>query len=69
MKLAFTTLIISASFSFAAQAASTSLSEYQKVPGITGSLTSVGSDTLAGMTTLWVDCLLYTSELPTMRLV
>lgn len=28
---------------------------YQKVPGISGSLTSVGSDTLAGMTTLWVE--------------
>ncbi|WP_162062525.1 PstS family phosphate ABC transporter substrate-binding protein [Vibrio taketomensis] len=28
---------------------------YKKVPGISGELTSVGSDTLAGMTTLWVE--------------
>ncbi|WP_075650385.1 PstS family phosphate ABC transporter substrate-binding protein [Vibrio ponticus] len=28
---------------------------YNKVPGISGELTSVGSDTLAGMTTLWVE--------------
>ncbi|GAK83972.1 phosphate ABC transporter periplasmic phosphate-binding protein PstS [Vibrio ponticus] len=28
---------------------------YSKVPGISGELTSVGSDTLAGMTTLWVE--------------
>ncbi|NOI76608.1 phosphate ABC transporter substrate-binding protein PstS family protein [Vibrio coralliilyticus] len=55
MKLALTTLIVSSYFSLGVQAASTSLSEYQKVPGITGSLTSVGSDTLAGMTTLWVE--------------
>lgn len=55
MKLALTTLIVSASFSFAVQAALANLSEYQKVPGVTGSLTSVGSDTLAGMTTLWVE--------------
>jgi len=31
------------------------LSPYQKVPGITGTITSIGSDTLAGMTTLWVE--------------
>ncbi len=31
------------------------LAVYQKVPGISGSFTSVGSDTLAGMTTLWVE--------------
>ncbi len=31
------------------------LSDYQKVSGITGELTTVGSDTLAGMTTLWVE--------------
>ncbi|WP_070962522.1 PstS family phosphate ABC transporter substrate-binding protein [Vibrio sonorensis] len=28
---------------------------YQKVPGISGSFTSIGSDTLAGMTTLWLE--------------
>ena len=32
-----------------------SLPDYSKVPGISGSLLSVGSDTLAGMTTLWVE--------------
>ncbi|NLS14253.1 phosphate ABC transporter substrate-binding protein [Vibrio sp. SM6] len=31
------------------------LPDYQKVPGIAGNLLSVGSDTLAGMTTLWVE--------------
>lgn len=31
------------------------LPSYKKKSGITGSLTSVGSDTLAGMTTLWVE--------------
>ncbi|KAB0460281.1 PstS family phosphate ABC transporter substrate-binding protein [Vibrio kanaloae] len=31
------------------------LPDYSKVPGISGSLLSVGSDTLAGMTTLWVE--------------
>ncbi|MDN3614176.1 PstS family phosphate ABC transporter substrate-binding protein [Vibrio gallaecicus] len=28
---------------------------YKKVPGISGNLLSVGSDTLAGMTTLWIE--------------
>ena len=31
------------------------LKTYQKVPGIAGNLLTVGSDTLAGMTTLWVE--------------
>lgn len=31
------------------------LASYNKVSGISGSLLSVGSDTLAGMTTLWVE--------------
>lgn len=31
------------------------LPHYEKVSGISGSLLSVGSDTLAGMTTLWVE--------------
>ncbi|MGD8171053.1 PstS family phosphate ABC transporter substrate-binding protein [Vibrio sp. TRT 21S02] len=31
------------------------LQSYQKVPGITGSISTVGSDTLAGMTTLWIE--------------
>ncbi len=36
-------------------AASDELKPYQKVPGITGSISTVGSDTLAGMTTLWIE--------------
>lgn len=32
-----------------------SLPDYKKVHGISGSLLSVGSDTLAGMTTLWME--------------
>lgn len=31
------------------------LSDYEKTPGVAGNLLSVGSDTLAGMTTLWVE--------------
>ncbi|WP_408690864.1 PstS family phosphate ABC transporter substrate-binding protein [Vibrio sp. TBV020] len=36
-------------------AGNTMLPKYSKVAGITGELTTVGSDTLAGMTTLWVE--------------
>ncbi|CAK4066730.1 PstS family phosphate ABC transporter substrate-binding protein [Vibrio sp. 16] len=52
MKLVLTT-ILSSVLALSAHAAE--LSEYTKVPGVTGTLTSVGSDTLAGMTTLWVE--------------
>ncbi|KYN81981.1 phosphate ABC transporter substrate-binding protein [Vibrio cidicii] len=38
-----------------AQAFDTPLEDYHKVPGVSGNLLSVGSDTLAGMTTLWVE--------------
>lgn len=31
------------------------LDDYRKLPGVSGNLLSVGSDTLAGMTTLWVE--------------
>lgn len=37
------------------QALDTPLQPYKKIPGVSGSLLSVGSDTLAGMTTLWVE--------------
>lgn len=37
------------------QASAESLPSYQRVSGVSGSLLSVGSDTLAGMTTLWVE--------------
>ena len=52
-KLVLTTAIISSIASFFAH--STEMPEYQKVTGVTGTLTSVGSDTLAGMTTLWFE--------------
>jgi phosphate transport system substrate-binding protein len=53
MKLMLTTLLSSLVISFSVNA--NDLADYRKVPGITGTLTSVGSDTLAGMTTLWVE--------------
>lgn len=37
------------------QVSSTELDDYKKVSGLTGEITTVGSDTLAGMTTLWVE--------------
>ncbi|OJI29248.1 Phosphate-binding protein PstS precursor [Vibrio vulnificus] len=37
------------------QALDTPLQPYKKIPGVSGNLLSVGSDTLAGMTTLWVE--------------
>ncbi|KJY85053.1 phosphate ABC transporter substrate-binding protein [Vibrio galatheae] len=50
----WSTALLSLSVS-AATATSGELEDYQKTAGISGSLTSVGSDTLAGMTTLWVE--------------
>lgn len=47
-------LLLSLLFSTSALAVE-QLPDYQKMAGITGSLTTVGSDTLAGMTTLWVE--------------
>lgn len=41
--------------STSAQALDTPLQPYKKIPGVSGNLLSVGSDTLAGMTTLWVE--------------
>lgn len=41
--------------SASAQALDTPLQPYKKIPGVSGNLLSVGSDTLAGMTTLWVE--------------
>lgn len=52
MKRLLTSLLLLSSVCSASQ---TVLPDYQKVPGISGTLTSVGSDTLAGMTTLWVE--------------
>lgn len=53
MKLALTALLALPLTSLPVWAAP--LADYSKVGGITGTLTSVGSDTLAGMTTLWVE--------------
>ena len=36
-------------------ASSTELNDYQKVPGVSGHLSSVGSDTLANLMTLWAE--------------
>ena len=49
------------------------LSDYEKKTGVSGSLTSVGSDTLAGIMTLWVEAfkrfyvMLYTASYLCMR--
>ncbi|KJR37608.1 phosphate ABC transporter substrate-binding protein [Vibrio navarrensis] len=48
-------LTLSLSLLSPAQAFDTPLEDYHKVPGVSGNLLSVGSDTLAGMTTLWVE--------------
>ncbi len=53
MKLVLTTILAASLTSFAAH--SEAIPDYHKVHGITGTLTSVGSDTLAGMTTLWFE--------------
>lgn len=50
-------LALCASFSLLATQAvnADELDSYRKIPGVSGNLLSVGSDTLAGMTTLWVE--------------
>ncbi|UUM30012.1 PstS family phosphate ABC transporter substrate-binding protein [Vibrio japonicus] len=53
MRLVLTIALMSSVCGVTAQARE--MPEYQKVSGITGTLTSVGSDTLAGMTTLWFE--------------
>ncbi|RJX74335.1 phosphate ABC transporter substrate-binding protein [Vibrio sinensis] len=55
MKLVLTLVLTSMSLLSTSVAIGEELDVYQKVPGISGNLTSVGSDTLAGMTTLWVE--------------
>jgi phosphate transport system substrate-binding protein len=55
MKKLIGALLISLSLSAPSLAEGESLPKYSKVGGITGDLTTVGSDTLAGMTTLWVE--------------
>ncbi|WP_416305482.1 PstS family phosphate ABC transporter substrate-binding protein [Neptunicella sp. SCSIO 80796] len=48
-------LTLSTTFSAASLAVDESIPEYQKVSGISGSLSSVGSDTLANMMTFWAE--------------
>ena len=50
-KITLATLVLSS----VAVAQDEPLPNYQKTTGIAGNLLSVGSDTLAGMTTLWVE--------------
>ncbi|EOZ5528332.1 PstS family phosphate ABC transporter substrate-binding protein [Vibrio metschnikovii] len=47
-------MVMMASFPFSSGAAQ-SLTDYHRVSGISGSVLSVGSDTLAGLTTLWAE--------------
>ena len=47
-------LLLSLTF-FTTYAQDTVLTDYEKKAGVSGSLTSVGSDTLAGIMTLWVE--------------
>lgn len=53
MRLVLTSVLAAVAWCVPVQASH--LSDYNKVPGITGTLSTVGSDTLAGMTTLWVE--------------
>ncbi|HDY8049735.1 TPA: phosphate ABC transporter substrate-binding protein PstS family protein [Vibrio vulnificus] len=55
MKRWWLSLVLMGGMSASAQALDKPLQPYQKLPGVSGSLLSVGSDTLAGMTTLWVE--------------
>ncbi|HFQ5143564.1 TPA: PstS family phosphate ABC transporter substrate-binding protein [Vibrio vulnificus] len=55
MKRWWLSLLLMGGVSASAQALDTPLQPYKKIPGVSGNLLSVGSDTLAGMTTLWVE--------------
>ncbi|EPE4789022.1 phosphate ABC transporter substrate-binding protein PstS family protein [Vibrio vulnificus] len=55
MKRWWLSLLLMGGMSASTQALDTPLQPYKKIPGVSGSLLSVGSDTLAGMTTLWVE--------------
>ncbi|EJE8557097.1 PstS family phosphate ABC transporter substrate-binding protein [Vibrio vulnificus] len=55
MKRWWLSLVLMGGISASAQALDTPLQPYKKIPGVSGNLLSVGSDTLAGMTTLWVE--------------
>lgn len=53
--LAFGLSVFSASYSLNAAEVDPDLPEYEKVSGIAGNLSSVGSDTLANLMTLWAE--------------
>ncbi|MGL0820199.1 PstS family phosphate ABC transporter substrate-binding protein [Vibrio vulnificus] len=55
MKRWWLSLLLMGGMSASTQALDTPLEPYKKIPGVSGNLLSVGSDTLAGMTTLWVE--------------
>lgn len=55
MKSLFIALLLSVTLLPGAFAGENSLPDYKKVSGVAGNLLSVGSDTLAGMVTLWVE--------------
>ncbi|MGR3063249.1 phosphate ABC transporter substrate-binding protein PstS family protein [Vibrio vulnificus] len=55
MKRWWLSLLLMGGISESAQALDAPLQPYKKIPGVSGNLLSVGSDTLAGMTTLWVE--------------
>ncbi|MEI8672757.1 phosphate ABC transporter substrate-binding protein [Vibrio sp. SA48] len=55
MKKALKPFVIFSCLVFSHLIAANSLPDYKKTSGVAGSLLSVGSDTLAGMTTLWVE--------------
>ncbi|MDF5394205.1 substrate-binding domain-containing protein, partial [Vibrio parahaemolyticus] len=55
LRLAKTFSLFALVCSFMAAAQDKPLPSYHKTTGIVGNLLSVGSDTLAGMTTLWVE--------------
>ena len=55
LKQIFAVLGLSAAISFSANAVDKDLPEYKKVSGISGNISSVGSDTLANMMTFWAE--------------
>jgi phosphate transport system substrate-binding protein len=55
IKRLLTAVVISTTLSFSALALDSDLPEYKKVSGVSGNLSSVGSDTLANMMTFWAE--------------
>ena len=55
MRLIASCVLLFIAFSGFAQETKARYEHYHKVASLSGSLTTVGSDTLAGITTLWVE--------------